>query len=513
MATKPKPQRRGMLSSLFGGSTKDYTEEAASASDIKQSDTTLYGAGMTTVASLMASGNRKARTRQAIYDQWSMMEGNPIVSTSVQLLVTAALGGHETNGSLVFIEERPGFTEDAKMQTLVREVRDDLSDLFNAVAFQVAYLGASFGDAYARVYSEDKTGVVDLYVGEMIRPPLVQPFERGSRTVGFVVYTGEKNFQRLDKTQMVRMKMPRTQWIPQHGVVEKSLKLALEEDNIDNLPLMPAMAGGSLLYAAEEPYNNLVSSLLGLVGQRWMDSIDEQMLTVNLNDMSKAHQKKFIESITAMLKRSKEVAEDAVKGGRPILERIRHVIPVFGDKQLTTIQAPNGGQTGRTASIGIEDIMLHARLLAGALGVDLSMVGFADQMSGGLGEGGFFRTSAQVAERARVIRIALSEFFNHVIDIHTLKKYGVVIPASERPWQINFFGSISALEAEKQRTRSEGMSVGLMLIQALQQLKEMNVSEEVAVNYLTDLMQLDEEQAKLYAQSLKASQGDDDGYV
>ncbi|MDP1136682.1 hypothetical protein Q6325_28945, partial [Klebsiella pneumoniae] len=83
--------------------------------------------------------------------------------------------------------------------------------------------------------------------------------------------------------------------------------------------LMPAMAGGSLLYAAEEPYNNLVSSLLGLVGQRWMDSIDEQMLTVNLNDMSKAHQKKFIESITAMLKRSKEVAEDAVKGGRPIL--------------------------------------------------------------------------------------------------------------------------------------------------------------------------------------------------
>jgi hypothetical protein len=157
--------------------------------------------------------------------------------------------------------------------------------------------------------------------------------------------------------------------------------------------------------------------------------------------------------------------------------------------------------------------MLHARLLAGALGVDLSMVGFADQMSGGLGEGGFFRTSAQVAERARVIRVSLSEFFNHVIDIHTLKKYGVVIPPSERPWQINFFGSISALEAEKQRTRSEGMSVGLMLIQALQQLKEMNVSEEVAVNYLTDLMQLDEDQAKLYAQSLKASQGDDDGYV
>ena len=509
MATKPQKQRRGIFSSLFGSNTAAYTKEAASASDISVSDTTLYGAGMTTVASLMSSGNRKARTRQTIYDQWSMMESNPIVSTSVQLLVTAALGGHETNGSLVFIEERPGFADDKKMSAMVREIRDDLSDMFNSVAFNVAYLGASFGDAYARVYSEEKKGVVDLYIGEMVRPPLVQPFERGSRTVGFAVYTGPRNFQRLDKTQMVRMRMPRTQWIPQHGVLEKSLKLALEEDSIENLPLMPGMVGGSLLYSAEEPYNNLASSLLGLVGQRWMDSIDEQMLTVNLNDMSKAQQKKFLESIGGMLKRSKDVAESAAKGGRPVMERIRHVIPVFGDKQLTTIQAPNGGQTGRTSSIGIEDIMLHARLLSGALGVDLSMVGFADQMGGGLGEGGFFRTSAQVAERARVIRVALSEFFNHVIDVHTLKKYGVVIPAAERPWQINFFGSISALESEKQRTRSDSMSVGLMLIQAIQQLKDMNVSEEMAVDYLTDLMQLDEDQARLYAKAVVAAKKDD----
>jgi len=156
MATKPQKQRRGIFSSLFGSNTAAYTKEAASASDISVSDTTLYGAGMTTVASLMSSGNRKARTRQTIYDQWSMMESNPIVSTSVQLLVTAALGGHETNGSLVFIEERPGFADDKKMSAMVREIRDDLSDMFNSVAFNVAYLGAAFGDAYARVYSEEK---------------------------------------------------------------------------------------------------------------------------------------------------------------------------------------------------------------------------------------------------------------------------------------------------------------------------------------------------------------------
>ncbi|MCY1526951.1 hypothetical protein D9M68_619970 [compost metagenome] len=354
--------------------------------------------------------------------------------------------------------------------------------------------------------------MVDLYVDELVRPPLVQAFERGSRTVGFAVYTGEKNFQRLDCTQMARMKMPRTQWVPQHGVFEKSLRLALEEDDVDALPLMPSMAGGSLIYSAEEPYRNLAASLLGLVGQRWMDSIDEQMLTVNLNDMSQAMQKKFIDSITKMLKRSKEVAEEAVKGGRPIMERIRHVIPVFGEKQLTTVQPANGGQPGRAGSITIEDVMLHARLLAGAIGVDLSMIGFADQMSGGLGEGGFFRTSAQAAERARVIRVALAESFNQIIDIHTLRRYGVVFAPSERPWNINFYGSISALEAEKQRTRSEGMGVGLMLAQAMQAMKDMGASKEVMIRFLVDIMMLDEEQAKLYAQVVDVvPPGGDDG--
>lgn len=513
MANEPKKQRRGWLPNLFSTNTNEYQKEAAIASDITTTDTLMYGAGMTTVASLMSSGNRAARTRQSIYDQWSMMEGDPIVSTSLGLLVTAALGGHETTGDTVFIEKRPQYTDCDKMKKLVDEVSADLLPLLNKIAFTSAYLGAAFGDAYGRIYS-DETGVVDVYIGELVRPPLVQPFEQGSRTIGYAVYTGPKNFQRLDKTQMARLKMPRTQWVPQHGVFEKSLKLALEEDDVNALPLMPAMAGGSLLYPAEDPYNNLAASLVGLVGQRWMDSIDEQMLTVNLNDMSKDHQERFIKSITEMLKKSKSVAEEAVKGGKPIMEKIRHVIPVFGDKQLTAMGPANGGQSGRNGNINIEDIMLHARLLAGAIGVDLSMIGFADQMAGGLGEGGFFRSSAQVAERARTIRVALAEFFNEIADIHTLKKYGVVFPPSERPWSFNFYGSISALEAELQRTRSESMGVGLMLLQGMQSLQEMaqnGASKEMITDFLTDIMSLDEDQAEIYTESLmKKKEGGDE---
>lgn len=480
------------------------------AKQITEADSIMYGAGTTTVAALLGTGKRAARARQGIYEKWSMMEGDPIVSTALMLLVTSALGGHETSGDIVFIEKTASAKKDKRLSRITEEIAADLTPLFNRVAVPMAYTGSAFGDAYARIYA-DARGVTDLYTDEMVRPPLVQPFERGSRTVGFAVYTGERNFERLDVSQLARMKMPRTQWVPQFGVVEKSLRQAITEDDIDKLPVMPSMAGGSLLYNAEEPYDNLTASLLGLVGQRWMDSIDEQMVAVNLESMTYEQQERFVDSVKTMLQSSKMYAERAVKSGRPIMERIRHIIPVFNEKQLTTVGPSNGGQPGRAATISIEDVMLHARLLAGALGVDLSMLGFADQLAGGLGEGGFFRVSAQAAERARIIRVSLSEFFNHIIDIHTMRRYGMVFDPKERPWEINFFGSISALEAEKQRTKSDAMNSGVLLVQAMQMMKELGATKDIMMEFLTKTMMLDEDQAKLFATIVDLKSPDEGG--
>lgn len=78
-----------------------------------------------------------------------------------------------------------------------------------------------------------------------------------------------------------------------------------------------------------------------------------------------------------------------------------------------------------------------------------------------------------------MIRVALAEFFNSVIDIHTMRRYGMVFEPSERPWVINFFGSISALEAEKQRTKADAMNAGALLVQAMQQLKEMGADKTI----------------------------------
>lgn len=507
--TKEKPKKSWL--NALGFTRKDWSvENVAPAEQISQADMYMYGAGMTTSASLLGldRGKRSARSRQIIYQKWMDMEGAPIIASAIQLLVTSALGGHETSGDIVFVEESPKAKKDKRLKAIVEDIRS-LTPLFNRVAYQMAYTGCVYGDSYARIYADEKRGVKDICNNEMVRPQLVQPFECGERTVGFAITIGKNNFERLTTLQMARLKMPRTQWIPQFGVVEKALKIAIAEDDYENLPIMPSMVGGSLLYKAEIPFDNFTASLLGLVGQRWIDSIDEQIVTVNLETMNKDQQTAYLNSMRSMLQRSKAYAEQAVNQGFPLLQKIRHIMPIFNEKQIATIQPPSGN--GRTASITIDDVMVHARLLAGALGVDLSMLGFADQLSGGLGEGGFFRVSAQAAESARVIRVALEDFFNQVINIHTYYRYGIVFDPAERPWDISFFGSISALEAEKQRTRADSMNAGLLLVQAMQALKDMGANKEIMQNFLQKSMALDEDDAELYASIVEIKQEGEGG--
>lgn len=498
------------LFSSLGISKRAYTAANIDpAKQITQADTYMYGAGATTVATLLGSGRRSAKARQLIYDKWSTMEADAICSSALKLLVTTALGGDKTTGQMIFIEKNPKFQDNKRLMSIAEEISDDLTDLFNRIAYQMGYTGSAFGDSYARIYSDGR-GVIDLHTDEMIRPPLVQPFERGSRTVGYAVYVGDKSFERLDVSQLARLKMPRTQWVPQNGVIEKALRVALTEDDIDSLPLMPAMVGGSLLYNAEESYDNLYASLIGLVGQRWIDSIDEKILTVNLESMTKEQQDRYLSSVVKMLQKSQELARNAFKNGRPIMEKTTHIVPVNNEKQVVQITP---AQSGRTGNISIEDIMLHARLMSGAIGVDLAMLGFADQLSGGLGDGGFFRMSAQAAENSRSIRGAEADFFNDVIDIHTLKRYGVVFPKNQRPWKINFWGSISALESEEQSTRADKMNAGMLLIQAIQQFKEAGATVEMMQDFLSNEMMLDEEQSKLYAEivNVKPPENDEGG--
>ena len=463
---------------------------------LAKADTLMADLG-STVTTLLGSDRRPARSRSAIYEKWSDMESDPFVSAALRLHCTAALAGDQASGDAVYIETKAAFEKDKSAVKLVEELQDLIQPLVNNVDQAVSYNALAFGDAYARVYSDSKQGVHHLLVDETLRPSLIQPFERAGKTVGFVAYSGDKPLARLTVRQIARMKMSRgTAWVPQHNVIEKSIKMALTEDDLNKSPILPSMVGGSILYTAEEPYNDLRQSLVGLVGQRWVDSMDEQILGLNMESMSGDQGERYLESIKSMLRRSKALAEESMNG-KPVMERIRHIVPFFSEKQMFNVMDSGGG---RQSTISTEDIMFHAKSLAASLGVDLSQIGFSEILSGGLGEGGFFRNSAQVAEASANVRKAFADFVNNIIDIHTWSKYGVVYPPNKRPWKISFFGSISALENEKQNTRLQAMNAGSMLVGAIQQCRDMGMTDVMIKLFLTNEMMLDESDANTYAE-------------
>lgn len=500
------PKARGFLAKLFG----PKNVESSTITQAEEMDAMTDGLSIST---LLGSAKRAARNRAQLFLKWGDMIGDPLISTGLRLHVTAALGGHETSGDVVFMEDNPALKGDKAAAKMVEEIRTDLIGIFNRIAYTVAFNGAGYGDAYGRVYNDGKNGVVDVYVDEIVHPSMVTAYERGNATVGFVVASGPKFTERLGLDQMARLKMPRMVYIPQVRAMEKAIRLALREDNINELPILPSLFGGSFLDTAEGPYDALATALAGLVGQRVLDSIDESMLTVNMDSMTKDQQETFMAGIKKILTASKKRAEEAVASGKPVLSRVYNVLPVWGEKQLTALAGSITGGAGRgqSGTISIEDVLFHAKMLAGAIGIDLSMLGFAELLTGGLGDGGFFRTSAQAAERSRLLRVGMTEFFNQIIDIHTFHKYGVVYKANERPWVINFYGSISALETEKQHTKTEAMNTAAVMAQTLAQLRDLRLDDAALKEVLTKIMLLDEEQADLIVKGMEKPPAEDGG--
>lgn len=460
----------------------------------------LYGYDPVTVTTLLGSGKRISRSRQILFEKLHFMMTDPIINAALTLHVTNALGGDPSSGDRIFIEPVANATE--TQGKIAAELKADLEEMFNRVSFQTAFNGAGFGDAYARAYALEKQGIVDIYIDEMVWPPLVQPYEKASKTVGYTVAVGKEYVERLTIKQMARMKMPRKGYVAQSLVVEKAVRASLTEDDPNNLPIQPALIGGSLCLSAEDPYDWLQTALTGLVSQRIISSVDENLLSVNTEGMTKAQRTQLMDSLKNMLVASKARVEEAIQSGNPITERIYHIMPTNGEKQIANIsqfQGVSGGQ-----SYTIEDVMTYMKMLAGALGIDLSMLGFADILSGGLGEGGFFRTSAQAAEVSQMIRGALADFYHDLIDIHMIHKHGYVFEESERPYKINFFGSISALEGEKAESRERSMNGTMLMGQALEGLKSLGLSKETLKQVMVDEMGMDADLAEIIATDMAA---------
>ena len=496
-----------MLWGLFGKSKSDNGIISKATVDkqsveVSESD---YGYNFTSSSfSSLLGGEKGSRHRSEIYQKWTDMESNPLIGRALRIHVMGALSGDSVTGRAIKIRLKPDLKDQKKYIKLLDNMRH-LEDIFNRIDSAVAYNAIAFGDAYGRIYAEKGRGVVAVNTDEMVRPSVVQPFEKMGQTVGYVVSTKDNN-DSLTTLQMARCKMPRLTWTPQPSVVDKIYRSSIREDSIAAQPVLPAMAGGSILYNAEGSYDNFNRALIGMTAQRWQDSIDEQIVGIDMSHMTKDQQFLFKKSIKEIFLKSKMLAQEAVTKNKPVLSRVRHFLPVSGEKQVTQILG--GTSQGRTP-IDLEDVMFHAKTLGGNLGVDLSMLGFSDMLGGGLGDGGAFRNSIQMAELSGMVRSAITDFFFHIIDVHTYHADKMVFDRHNTPFEIEIVGSVSALEKEKEATRFDKMSSGSVVISTLQQMKDTGFDEKSAQVFLVSQMGMDEEEAKLYAKAVTAKTDED----
>lgn len=448
---------------------------------------------------LMGTPGAVGRVRQVIYQGYTDMLADGLVAQALHIHVTAALGGHEAKGQLLFIEAKPNATDAQKAEC--EDMQRRLGAMLDKALPTVGFNAVSYGDGYARPYGKAGVGLVSLVCGDLVLPPLIQPYERAGRTVAYMVATGPKQQERMNIAQIARMKMPRMSYVAQPRSEEKAVKTNLLEDEIERLLALPAEVGGSFLAGLEDDFSAYRRASKGLVAQRVKASIDETYYAVNLTNTPPAQQKRFLGMLQRIAERTAKFYQDMAESGTYWFGKLTHFLPVSSEKQVVELRS-NTAQANGPTNITIDDVMYHAKKVAGGLGMDITMLGFADLMSGGLGEGGFLRNSIQMAERSRLFRVAATEFVDHLLSLDRYYATGKTYDDSNRFWQVAFTGGISAQQAEAAKTKSDQIGAASMLVAAMAQAKELGLSVGSMLTMLKSQFGLDEAEATAYAKDL-----------
>lgn len=456
--------------------------------------------------------NRK-RTRKEIYTKWERMLRFAPVAEGIGIHVTAALGGDTHNGQQIFItpaERLRGETGAAAKEQLERlQMRiKPMETLINKYITKICSDGISFGDAYARIYGKKSKGVTDMLCNEFMHPPLIQSFEQGSKTVAFFALNPKnwvKTISKMSSTQMVRLKMPRIVNVPQFDLVETGLIVQmLEGDEPDQLPILPAMVGGSFLFAIEKAYDDVMLSLTTMNSQQVADAVNQMFLSLNMAGMPEAQREAYKRGLEGMLQDHEKFVKNAMSGGEGIWNTKYHVLPTWDEKQILNPVGDIKGQ--RNSPINIETFMINVRLLMGGFGLDPSMVGWADMLAGGLGDGAATLTySSQVMRRSMWIRQSATQFANDIMHLDWGYAYNEQFDQLDFPWQVEFSSSQSAAVTEENNNKQTQMNTSLLKIQVINSLKESNLSEETMQYMLEKDAGFNYDDAKRVAKDIAAS--------
>lgn len=388
--------------------------------------------------------------RAARYAVLKAMMADPTIQGAVQMHLANALSARSDTGESVFIE-----SVDGKPNAMVDELRAALMPTILKDLNEWGRKAAVYGSCFVRVYGKPGVGIQNVRCDYYTRPQFVKKFEKAGRLAGFTTtHQGVRNtnhrLQLMPPWSMVGFEIP--EWTDadelepvSSGVIP--VDLSLDDFEVEGL-VESQEYGNSLIATAYGPWMDLLEAICSLRMSRKNAARLERIIGVSMGKLEPERAAHYLDMIAENITNSSnEVQKQSWLNG-DVQTVLNHYIPIFGDKGALQVDAVQG-----TPDInGLEDVMFHVKRLGSAIGIDPALLGFGDLLSGGLGDGGFFRLSVMAGTKANLLRKALTNGIQRLCEIHIAYKYGKVFMFDDCPWKITFNSVSSSIEREAQET-------------------------------------------------------------
>jgi hypothetical protein len=451
------------------------------------------------------------------YAQYAEMANDPLVDEALTIHVSNALSADtETRQAITLATNQEEFAD------LVKELNDELMPMINKDIVDWAKTMVTYGVSYVRPYAKDGQGITHIEHSYWTLPHHVREYERSGLLAGYTnMYLKERSkgaaVQLAPPWTLVPIKVPFHQPHPEVMPQNMGVEYSLFDDLLDQSICETQNYGHSFLAKTYEPYRDLLDAIDSMRGSRRNASRIDRMIMLPMETLDPIQAAEYGNFVAAQLKANVEAQErkNWLRKLRPLITN--SLIPINGASKG---QVAIDTQRVDPNIADIEDILFHLRRLASSMGLDASMLGWADLLSGGLGEGGFFQTSIQSTRRAEWIRQGCTNAIERLIDLHLWHKHKKVFPhGAKRPWTVTFTGLNTAVEQAEADSRETNANRSLIVTQLIDGLTggAAKNSAKLVELLLTPVLNTDPDTVKTIAKELieagkqEAAQAEDGG--
>lgn len=453
--------------------------------------------------------------RLSRYPVLEEMSKSATVSQALNIHLAQALSPSKRSGlAFTFTAKDP-----ADKEAIARcdELMNDIGEMINNGLPSWGLIMSIFGVGYMRPYGEPGRGLVNVESSYYTLPYFIQEFERGGQLAGFAgdYLLAPDSLQRklANPWDIVAMKNPF--WTPSSQVIPTTTGTRgyslLTPANQQELAETQNY-GTSFLDHSYEAFMNLCGSLNALKATRYNAAKIDRLIGLTTGTLDPVNAANYTRTVAQALKRNSDALSRRSLQSNTMPTVYNHLIPIMGDgKNSIAIDT----QYIPADISGIEDVMFHLRQLCSSLGIDATMLGWADQMAGGLGEGGWAQTSINGALRSHWIRHAASSVIYRLADIHLAYKHGRIYMPNQRPYTLQFNSMNTALmheEASEQDSRANFIAIITQILDQIQQSPKLANSETFMRYLFCDQLKMDGKMLESMLAEFKAtkSEGDHD---